>query len=137
MGTIKTSHICSWIVFFDKVLHDFQAKNSVSSNKRIERSDIQGVSIMLWLFVNSFVISLDSTIHSNLDFVLKSFRCSKGDAWDVFCLQLYWMNSQNCRRKKLDDKVTENWHKILRMNWHVTAMISYIRFLVLLLGASG
>ena len=33
--------------FFDKVLHDFQAKNSVSSNKRIERSDIQGVSIML------------------------------------------------------------------------------------------
>ena len=129
MGTTKISHICSCIDLFHKVLHDFQVKNSVSSNKRIERSDIQVVSIMSWLFVNSFVISLDWTIHSNLDFVLKSFRFSKGDVWDVFCLQLYEMNPQNCRRKKLDDEITENWHKIWRMNWHVTAVIGYICFL--------
>ena len=126
MGTTKISHLCSCIDFFHKVLHDFQVKNSVSSNKRVERSDIQVVSIMSWLFVNSFVISLDWTIHSNLDFVLNSFRCSKGYVWDGFCLQLYEMNPQNCRRKKLDDEVTENWHKIWRMNWHVTAMISYL-----------
>ena len=62
-------------------------------------------------FVNSFVISLDWTIHSNLDFVFKSFRCSKGDVWDVFCLQLYEMNPQNCRRKKFEDEVMENWHR--------------------------
>ena len=137
MGTTKGSHIWLCIHFFHKVLHDFPVKNSVSSNKRIERSDIQVVSIMSWLFVNSFVISLDWTIHFNLDFVLKSFRCSKGDVWDVFCLQLYKMNPQNCHRKKLHDEATKNWHKIWRMNWHVTAMISYICFLFLLLGLSG
>ena len=101
MGTTKISHIRWCIDFLHKVLHGFQ----------IERSDIQVVSIMSWLFVNSFVISLDWTIHFNLDFVLKSFRCSKGDVWDVFCLQLYEMNPQNCRRKKLDDEVMENWHR--------------------------
>ena len=136
MGTRKISHVCSCIDFFHKILHDFQVKISASSNKSIERSDIQGVSIMLWIFVNSFVISLDWTVHSNLDFFLKSFRCSKGDVWDVFCLQLYEMNPQNCRRKNLDDKVMENWHKICRMNWHVAAMISCICFLFLLLGVS-
>ena len=129
MGTTKISHACSWIDFFHKALHDFQVKNSVS--------DIQVVSIMSWVFVKSFVISLDWAIHSNLDFVLKSFRCSKGDVWDVFCLQLYEMNPQNCRRKNLDDKVMENWHKICRMNWHVAAMISCICFLFLLLGVSN
>ena len=92
-------------------MHDFQVKNSVASYKRIELSDIQVVSIMSWLSVNSFVFSLDWTIHFNLDFVVKSFRRSKGDVWDVFCLQLYEMNPQNCSRKKLDDEVTENWHK--------------------------
>ena len=111
MGTTKISDICWCIDFFHKVLHDFPVKNSVSSNKRIERSDIQVVSIMSWIFVNSFVISLDWTTHFNLDFVLKSFRCSKWDVRDVFCLQLYEMNPQNCRRKKLDDEVTENWHR--------------------------
>ena len=111
MGTAKISHICSCIDFFHKVLHDFEVKNSVSSNKRIELSDIQVVSIMSWLSVNSFVFSLDWKIHFNLDFVLKSFRCSKGDVWDVFSWQLYKMNPQNCRRKKLDDEVTENWHR--------------------------
>ena len=103
MGTTKISHVCSCIDFFHKVLNDFQVKNSVS--------DTHVVSIMSWLFVNSFVIFLDWTIHSNLDFVLKSFRCNKGDVWDVFCLQLYEMNPQNCRWKKLDDEVTENWHR--------------------------
>ena len=111
MGTTKISDICWCIDFFHKVLHDFPVKNSVSSNKRIERSDIQVVSIMSWIFVNSFVISLDWTTHFNLDFVLKSFRCSKWDVRDVFCLQLYEMNPQNCRRKKLDDEVTENWYR--------------------------
>ena len=111
MGTTKMSHICSCIDFFHKAEDDFQVKNSVSSNKRIGRSDIQVVSIMSRLFVNSFVISLDWTMHFNFDFVLKSFRCSKGDVWGVLCLQLYEMNAQNCRRKKLDDEVTENWHR--------------------------
>ena len=137
MGTTNINHICSCIDFFDKVLHDFEVKNSVSSNKRIELSDIQVVSIMSWLSVNSFVFSLDWKIHFNLDFVLKSFRCSMGDVWDVFCWQLYEMNPQDCRRKKLDDELTENWHKIWRMKWHVTAKISYICFLFLLLGVSG
>ena len=36
--------------FFHKVLHDFQVKNSVFSNKRIELS---GIPIMLWLSANS------------------------------------------------------------------------------------
>ena len=40
----KISHIYSRIDFFHKVLHDFQVKNSVSSNKRIELS---GIPIML------------------------------------------------------------------------------------------
>ena len=128
MGTTKISHICSCIDFFHKVLHDFEVKNSVSSNKRIELSDIQVVSIMSWLSVKNFVFSLDWKIHFNLDFVLKSYRCSKGDVWDVFCWQLYEMNPQNCRRKKLGDKVTKNWHKIWRMNWHVTTIISCICF---------
>ena len=46
----KISHIYSRIDFFHKVLHDFQVKNSVSSNKRIELS---GIPIMLWGSVNS------------------------------------------------------------------------------------
>ena len=111
MGTTKISHICSCIDFLHKVLHGFPVKNSVSSNKRIERSDIQVVSIMSWHFVNSFVISLDWIIHFSLDFVLKSFRCSKVDVWDVFCLKLYEMNPQNCRRKRPDVEVTVNWHR--------------------------
>ena len=127
-------HILMHWFFFHKVLHDFEVKNSISSNKRI---DIQAVSIMSWLSVNSFVFSSDWKIHFSLDFVLKSFRWSKRDVWDVFCWQLYEMNPQNCRRKKLDDEVTENWHKIWRMNWHVVAMINYMCFLFLLLGVSG
>ena len=87
-------------------MSDFQVKNSVSSNKRVEQSDIQVVSIMSWLFVNSFVMLFDWTIHSNLAFVLKSFRCSKGDVWDVFCLQL-----SKWTHKMLDDEVMENWHR--------------------------
>ena len=58
MSTTKISHICSYIVFFHKVLHEFEVKNSVSSNKRIELSDIQAVSIMSRLSVNSFMFSL-------------------------------------------------------------------------------
>ena len=111
MATTKISHICSCIDFFHKVSHDFEVKNSVSNNKRIELSDMQVLSTMSWLSVNSFVFSLDWKIYFNLDFVLKSFSYSKGDVWDVFCWQLYKMNPQNCRRKKLDDEVTENWHR--------------------------
>ena len=109
MGTTKISHICSCTDFFHKVLHDFQAKNS--SNKRIELSDIQVVSIMSRLSLNSFVFSSDWKIHFNLDFVLKSFRYSQGNVWDVFCWQLYEMNPQHCCRKKLDDEIPENWHR--------------------------
>ena len=136
MGTTKISHLCSCIDFFHKVLHDFQVKNSVSSNKRVERSDIQVVSIMSWLFVNSFVISLDWTIHSNLDFVLNSFRCSKGYVWDGFCLQLYEMNPQNCRRKKLEMKLRKigtRYGEWIGM-WQQWLVIC---FLFLLLGVSG
>ena len=110
MDTTKVSHICSCIDFFHKVLHNFKVKNSVSNNKRIELPDIQVVSTISWLSVHSFVFSLDWKIHFNFDFVLKSFRCSKGDVWDVFCWQLYEMNPQNCRRKKLDDEVMEHWY---------------------------
>ena len=112
MNTTKISHICSCIDFFHKVLHDFEVKNFVSSNKRKELSDIQVVSIISWLSANSsFCLSLDWKIYFNLDFVLKSFRCCKGDVWNVFCWQLYEMNPQNCRRKKFGDEATENWHR--------------------------
>ena len=109
----------------------------VSSNKRIELSDILVVSIMSWLSVTSFVFSLDWKIHFNLDFVLKLFRCSKGDVWDVLLTTL-----QN-EPTKLSQEKAGWWsygkltQKIWRMNWHVTAMISYICFLFLLLGMSG
>ena len=106
----KPHTIMHWF-FFQNVLHDFEVKNSVSSKKRRELSNIQVVSIMSWLPVNSFAFSLDWKIHFNLDFVLKSFRCSKGDVSDVFCWQLYEMIPKNCRRKKLDDEVTGNWHR--------------------------
>ena len=111
MGTTKISQICLCIDFFQKVLHDFEVENSVSNNKKIELSDIQVVSIMSWLSVNSFVFSLDWKIYFNLDFLLKSFRCSMGDIWDVLCWQLYKMNPQNCRGKNVDDEVSENWHR--------------------------
>ena len=111
MGTTKISQICLCIDFFQKVLHDFEVENSVSNNKKIELSDIQVVSIMSWFSVNSFVFSLDWKIYFNLDFLLKSFRCSMGDIWDVFCWQLYKMNPQNCRGKNVDDEVSENWHR--------------------------
>ena len=105
------TYMCCKKVLTEELLRDFQVKNSVSSNKRVGCSEIQVLSIMSWLFVNTFVISLDWTTHSNLGFVLKSFRCSKGDVWDVFCLQLYEMNPQNSPRKKLNDEVMENWHR--------------------------
>ena len=57
-------HMCMhWV--FHKALHNFEAKNSVSSNNRIELSDIQVASIMSWLSVNSSVFSLDRKIHFN------------------------------------------------------------------------
>ena len=111
MGTTRISHICLCIDFLHKVLHDFEVKISASSNKRIELSDIEVVLIRSWLSVNSFVCFLDWKFCFNLGFLLKSFRCSKGDVWDVFCWQLWETNGQNCRRKKLDDEVTENWHR--------------------------
>ena len=55
----KISHICSSIDFFHKLFHDFEVKNSVFSEKRIEISEIRFFSIMSWLSVNSFVLSLD------------------------------------------------------------------------------
>ena len=127
----KLSHICSCIYFFHKVLI-LKSKCLFLVVKEKKFSDIQVVLIMPWLSVNSFVFSLDWKIHFHLDFFLKLLRCSKGDVSDVFCWQLYEMNPQN-----LDDEVMENRHKIRRMNWHVTAMISYICFLFLLLGVSG
>ena len=133
MRTTKISHIYSCIDFFIKYSTIILKSKTLSSNKRI---DIRAFSIMSWLSVNSFVYSLDWKIHFNFDFVLKSFGWSKGDVWDVFCWQLYEMNPKDCRRKKLDDEVMENWHKIWKMNWHVAAMIIYICFLFLLLGVS-
>ena len=38
------------------------------------------------------------------------------EMFDVFCWQLYEMNPQNCRRKRLGDEVTENWHQVQDMN---------------------
>ena len=111
MVITRISHICLCIDFLDKAMHDFEVKNSASSNKRIELSDIEAVLIMSWLSVNSFVCFLDWKLYFNLGFLLKSFRCSKGDIWDVFFWQLWETNSQNCRRKKLDDEVTETWHR--------------------------
>ena len=46
VGTTKTSHIYSCIDFFQKVLHHFEVKNSVSSKERKELSKIQVVSIV-------------------------------------------------------------------------------------------
>ena len=48
--------------FFHKVLHDFEVKNSVSSNKRIELSDIQVLSIMSWLSSFLFLLRLKKFI---------------------------------------------------------------------------
>ena len=126
----KLSYICSCIYFFHKILI-LKSKSLFLVVKEKKFSDIQVVLIMPWLSVNSFVFSLDWKIHFHLDFFLKLLRCSKGDVSDVFCWQLYEMNPQN-----LDDEVMENRHKIRRMNWHVTAMISYICFLFLLLKVS-
>ena len=42
----KIGHICSCIDLFHNAMHDFELKNSVSSNKIIELSDIQVVLIM-------------------------------------------------------------------------------------------
>ena len=78
------------------------------------------VSIMSWRFVNSFVISLDWTTHLNLNFVFKSFRCSKEDIWDAFCLQLddaWWWSY---------GKLTQ---KIWRMNlWRYGELFSVFTF---------
>ena len=115
MGTTKISHICLCIDFWNKVLHDFEVKNSVYSNKRIELSDIQVVLIMSWLSVSSFVFSLDRKLYFNLGFVLNSFRCSKGDVWDMLCWQLgKWIHkivvgkSWMIKLRKIDTEDMEN-----------------------------
>ena len=103
----KISRICSYIHFFDKVLHDFDVKNPISSIKRIE------LSVKFKLFKRChdiftvLCLSLNWKIYFNLDFVLKSFRCSKRDV-RRFLLKIV----ENCRRKKLGDEVTDNWHKV-------------------------
>ena len=75
------------------------------------------------------MISLDWIIHFSLDFVLKSFRCSKEDVRDVLCLKLYEMNPQNCRRKRPDVEVTVNWYRRYREwigMWQQVIVICYI-----------
>ena len=98
------------LIFFIKYCMIFKSKTLFLV---IKEQNPQIFKLFQWCrdFVNSFVISLDWTIDSNLDFVLKSFKCSKGDVWDVFSWQLYEMNPQNCRRKKLGDEATENWQR--------------------------
>ena len=99
--------MCSYIDFFQKVLHDFEVKNHVSSIKGIELS----VKFKLFKWCHDIFTVLCLSFywksHFNLDFVLKSFRCSKRDVWHVL-LKIV----QNCRRKKLGDEVTYNWHKV-------------------------
>ena len=103
----KKSHICSYIDFCHKVLHDFEVKNPISDIERIE------LSVKFKLFqrcheiFTGLCLSLDWKIRFNLDFILKSFRCSKRDVWRVL-LKIV----QNCRRKKLGDEVTDNWRKV-------------------------
>ena len=73
----------SYIGFFHKVLHDFEVKNSICSIKRIELS----VKFKLFQWCHDLFtvlcLSLDWKIRFNLDFFLKSFRCSKRDVWHV------------------------------------------------------
>ena len=38
------------------------------------------------------------------------------EMFNVFCWQLFEMIPQNCRRKKLGDEVTKNWHKVEDMD---------------------
>ena len=137
MGTtkIKPHVIIDW--FFHKILHDFEVKNPISSIKRIELS----VKFKLFQWCHDLFtvlcLSLDWKIHFNLDFVLKSFRCGKGDVWYVLWTNLR-MIPQNVvgkiwvmKLRKIDTR-----QKIWRMNWTVTAMISCIYFLLLLLKVS-
>ena len=71
------------LIFFHKELHEFEVKNPISSVKRIELS----VKFKLFQWCHDLFtvlcLSLDWKIHFNLDFVLKSFRCSKRDVWCV------------------------------------------------------
>ena len=89
-------------------MHDFKVINLISSIKRIE------VSVKFKLFQwchDLFIVlclSLDWRIHFNLDFVLKSFRCNKGDVWRVL-LKTLWNDPI---KLWLGDEVTENWHKV-------------------------
>ena len=99
--------MCSYIDFFQKVLHDFEVKSHISSIKGIELS----VKFKLFKWCHDMFtvlcLSLDWKIHFNFDFVLKSFRCSKRDVSHVL-LKIV----KNCGRKKLGDGVTYNWHKV-------------------------
>ena len=50
-----------------------------------------------------YILYIHITIYLNLDFVLKSFRCSKTDVCGALCDNFTKFNSQNCCRKKLGD----------------------------------
>ena len=88
-ATIKTSHICSYVIFFHEFLNDFEVKNQISSIKRIELS--LKYKLFQWFHYLLFTVlslSFDWKIHFNLGFILKSFRCSKGDVWRVLLTAL-------------------------------------------------
>ena len=84
MGTtkIKPHMLIHW--FFYKILDEFEVKNPIFSIKRIELS--VRLKLFQWfhdLLFTVLCVFLDWKIHFKLDFVLKSFRCSKGDVWRV------------------------------------------------------
>ena len=84
----KISHICSYINFFHKILHDFKVKSPIPSIKRIELSVTFNLFQWCHDLFTVLCLSLDWKIRFNLDFVLKSFRCSKGDVWRVLLTTL-------------------------------------------------
>ena len=61
--------------------------------------------IVLDIYVKSEMIKLRFVLKLNLKFW--EYR-TRFDSKHLFCLQLYEMNPQNCRRKNLNNEVMEN-----------------------------
>ena len=85
----KISHICSYIDYFSEIIAWFWSqKSSLKYQKNRKVCQIEVFSMMSWP-IYCFVSTLALKIHFNLDFVLKSFRCSKGDVSRVL-LKTLW-----------------------------------------------
>ena len=111
--TKKNTHAHK-LIFFHKLLHDFQVKypiSPISSIKRIELS----VKFKLFQWFHDLFTVLCLSLDWKIDFNFDCFKNSLGVAskmFDVFYWNLYEMIPQNCLRKKLDDEVTENWYNV-------------------------